>query len=118
MFTSYFGSRILKKIDNSRLVSVSYSPPDYFKSFIRIYKPLCPSYNLVMNYKKGIITEYEYTTQYYSNILNKLDPRTIYDDLGKDSILLCYEKSGKFCHRRIIAGWLERALDVRIPELT
>lgn len=117
MFTSYFGSPKIKKFDNSRLISISMKPPDYFKSFIRIYKPLCPSYNLVKSYKSGIISEYQYTMQYYKDILNKLDPKDVYNQLGKDSILLCYEKTGKFCHRRIVAGWLERSLDVRIPEL-
>ena len=116
MNTSYFGNRNLKKFDNSRLVSVSMKPPDYFKSFIRIYRPLCPSYNLVKSYKSGSISEFEYTIQYY-NILNKLDPEIVYNQLGKDSILLCYEKSGKFCHRRIVAGWLERSLDIIVSEL-
>jgi len=116
MRTSYFGCTEIKGLRNN-LVSVSMKPPEYFLPFIRIYKSLCPSYSLVMEYKKGIITEYEYTRQYYSTKLDCLDPKKVYKDLGGDSILLCYEKRGQFCHRRLIAKWFEENLNIKVPEL-
>lgn len=48
-----------------------------------------------------------YTTQYYNNILNNLNPFVVYNELqsfGKDVILLCFEEYG-FCHRHLIRKW-------------
>jgi len=52
----------------------------------------------------------------YEEILSKLDPEDVWKELGSDAVLLCYEAPGKFCHRRLAAEWLERELDVEIPE--
>jgi hypothetical protein len=30
--------------------------------------------------------------------------------------LLCWEAPGKFCHRRLVAAWLEDALGIDVPE--
>ena len=75
MNTSYFTS---KKILNPdlKLVSISKKPPEWFTvtHHYQIYKPLCPSWDLVMDYKSGEISEEEYTIRYYNEILNNLDP--------------------------------------------
>ena len=31
--------------------------------------------------------------------------------------MLCWEPPGKFCHRRLVAKWLEEHLGVDVPEL-
>ena len=31
-------------------------------------------------------------------------------------ILLCYEKSGDFCHRHVLADWLEENFGYRVEE--
>jgi uncharacterized protein (DUF488 family) len=53
----------------------------------------------------------------YQKILDNLDPRQVFDDLGEDAILLCWEAPGKFCHRRLVAAWLEKHLGRSVPEL-
>jgi uncharacterized protein (DUF488 family) len=53
----------------------------------------------------------------YQKILDNLAPRQVFDDLGEDAILLCWEAPGKFCHRRLVAAWLEKHLGVTVPEL-
>ena len=53
----------------------------------------------------------------YQKILDKLDPQKVFDDLGEDAILLCWEAPGKFYHRRLVAEWLEKHLGVTVPEL-
>lgn len=116
MLTSYYGSKKIKNIDKDRLVSVSYIRPEGFLS-IRRYVPLCPSWKLVNAYKTGLITKEEYTKQYYEDVLNKLDPDEVYTSLGENSILLCYEKSGDFCHRRIIADWFKETIGQIVEEL-
>jgi hypothetical protein len=57
--------------------------------------------------------EEEYKKQYYEKVLSKLDPQKVYEDLGDNAVLLCYEsyadiQSGKkFCHRSYVAQWFE-----------
>jgi len=63
-----------------------------------------------------------YTPLYISEILGKLNPLTIFNRLnalsnGKNVVLLCHEKEGDFCHRRIVAKWLEENLNIEVPEL-
>jgi len=115
MNTSYYSSPKIIQGD-PRLVSISKKTPESFVVKV-IYKPLCPSWNLVMSYKSGQITKEEYTTRYYDEILNNLDPAKTYQELGEDSILLCWERSGYFCHRHIVAKWLMDNLNITILEL-
>lgn len=68
--------------------------------------------------------EEEYTKIYLEKVLNKLDPQKVYDKLGENSVLLCYEKwydikgGKKFCHRRIVAKSLEENIfNLEIKEL-
>ena len=56
-----------------------------------------------------------YIEQYYNQVLSKLDPEKVYKDLDH-SILLCYEDSEEFCHRHIVAAWLELLLDEKVSE--
>jgi uncharacterized protein (DUF488 family) len=49
--------------------------------------------------------------------LSKLDPQKVFSDLGQDAILLCWEKPGEDCHRRLVAEWLEGLLGIKVPEL-
>ena len=64
-----------------------------------------------------------YTKLYYEKVLNKLNPKEVYETLGENAVLLCYEswesiKSGNAtCHRRIVAKWLEDNLEAKVEEL-
>ena len=118
MKTSYFGNPKLKLFKDETLVSISMRPPKFILDRnIRIYKPLCPSWNLVSNYKEKRISEEEYIKRYYTEHLIKLNPQQVFEDIGKDSIILCYEKSGDFCHRQLVAKWLSKNLFIEITEL-
>jgi hypothetical protein len=57
----------------------------------------------------------------YKDQLKKLSPEGILENIkslahGKDCILLCYEKPGEFCHRRIVAKWLNHYLNIDVQE--
>lgn len=56
-----------------------------------------------------------YIENYYKEVLSKLDPEEVYRDLN-NSILLCYEDSNEFCHRHIVAEWLELTLGIKVFE--
>lgn len=54
-----------------------------------------------------------YTRAYHEQVLDKLSAEGVYADL-KDSTILCWEKSGEFCHRNLGADWLKRELGVDV----
>ena len=54
--------------------------------------------------------------------LNNLSAKIVIKELeelscGKDIVLLCHEKAGEFCHRRLVADWLNRELGIKVVEL-
>jgi hypothetical protein len=62
----------------------------------------------------------------YGEILDRLDPAEIFNRLiafGDRPVLLCWETatdchSGKvFCHRHLVAKWLEHRLGIEVPEV-
>ena len=61
-----------------------------------------------------------YMTEFYNKVLKPLDPQKVLDDLstfGNNIIILCYEESFEFCHRHLVATWLERKLNIRVHEV-
>ena len=48
--------------------------------------------------------------------LKEIDPKQIARALGPNAVMLCYEKPGWRCHRRLVANWLEDALGIIVPE--
>ena len=79
------------------------------------YLALAPSKQLFYSIKTGKINEEEYENGYHKDVLSKLDPEKIYEDL-KENVILCWEDYGEFCHRHIIARWLEKELGIEILE--
>jgi hypothetical protein len=121
----YFTNKIPYYIINNlkpdlNLVRISISYPKNIKWLqekSRVYKPLCPEWDLINQYKQQKIGQDEYTLLYYKQTLDCLDPQKVYNDLGENAILLCWEKPGLFCHRHIVANWLKKTLDVESSEL-
>lgn len=68
----------------------------------------------------GVVSEEEnnryYIEEYYKQVLSNLDPEIVYKELDH-SILLCYEDSDQFCHRHIVAAWLELLLNEEVDEV-
>lgn len=123
MKTSYFG-RIGSKNFRGRemnLVSIARSAKYYHG---RTYPPLFPTWDMIRMEDKE-----EYEKAYRAQVLDKLDPLQVWEDLGEDAVLLCHESIAKiesgetFCHRHMVARWLEEELkaqydiEVSIPEL-
>jgi len=110
MQTSYFA----KAHSLPNAISIAVKSPDFYTG--RVYLPLAPTWEILIDYKKNHDIHI-YTENYVSEILLPLDPEQVYEELGKYSILLCWEAPDKFCHRRIVAKWLQDSLGVKIPEL-
>jgi hypothetical protein len=110
VLTSCFGI----KGKDKKGIAISVSSPSWYSG--RIYPELYPPIDLVIDYKRGTISQEEYTYRYNNEVLAKLDPFDVIDIIGNDAILLCWEGPGKFCHRRLVAKWLEDSIGIEIPE--
>ena len=94
-------------------VSIAGWPPPWYAG--RQYKALAPKRWFFDEYKRTGDSN-AYTKCFYEEVLAKLDPQQVFEALGCDAILLCYEKPGAFCHRRLVARWLETKLGISVPE--
>lgn len=110
MKTSYFAKA--KNITNT--ISIARKAPSGFRG--RQYKALAPKYWFFKRYKEDGDENF-YTEQYHKEVLSRLDPVKVYRDLGKDAVLLCWERPDKFCHRHLVAKWLCDGLNIEIEEL-
>lgn len=109
MNTSYY-----KKYKGENAVSIAGKCPPWYTG--REYKKLAPKYWFFKKYKEDGDKEF-YTEQYQKEVLDKLDPQEVYNELGEDAVLLCWEVSNRFCHRHLVARWLEKELGIEIKEL-
>lgn len=111
-----FTSNYARCGSHPQAVSVSASAPDYFTG--EHLKALAPPWDLLMAYKDGKIDEEEYALHYIDTLeaVRNLDPKEVFAAIPNGTILLCYEKPGDFCHRRILAKWLGDANNTTIRE--
>ena len=110
MKTSYYA----KSGSMSNVVSIAGKAPSWYKG--REYKKLAPKYWFFKKYKEDGDEKF-YTEQYQKEVLDKLDAQIVFNELGEDAILLCWESPEKFCHRHLVADWLNKKLDIKITEL-
>lgn len=54
--------------------------------------------------------------RYLDDMLAQLDPGEVYQKLHHNAVLLCWEAPNVWCHRRRIAEWFEKRLDVVVVE--
>jgi hypothetical protein len=122
-------SNYSRSASNPNAVSIAGKCPYWYTG--REYKDLAPKYWFFKEYKDGNITCEEYVRLYYEEVLNKLDAKKVYADLGNGAVILCWE--GKppssmsreevlrnkkyFCHRHIVAEWLEKELGINVVEV-
>jgi hypothetical protein len=111
MMTSYFGNPAIK--NDPAAISIARFTPRWWGAGRRYIK-LAPPVDLLNRSRNGLPWE-DYVREY--NIwISCPDPGKIWNDLH-NCILVCYEKPGENYHRRLVAAWLENALNVKIPEL-
>lgn len=112
LYTSYYA----KSGNHQKAVSISAKAPPFYTG--DKYLALAPSWELLRAYKNGQVDEDGYV-EWYLRLLTerKLVPQQVADTLDEGSVLLCYEKLGDFCHRYIVAEWLEAGADVEVTEL-
>lgn len=84
------------------------------------YVELAPRWDLLKSYKDKVIGESGYKDD-FSRYLDTLDPHKVYDELVRlagdsEPVLLCHCGVNSFCHRHLIARWLEDSLGITIEE--
>ena len=119
IYTTYFAK--LKKLPSDVVpVPISNSIPgvdrentSYYSLSANKYQKLVPPWYVVKAYKENGDQE-QYIKDYKRLILDRLNPEDVVEHLKNiagynDVALVCYEKSGDFCHRNIVAEWLRNA---------
>lgn len=115
MLTGYFARlKDYQKI-NLTPISIAAKAPIWYKG--DEYKKLAPKWSFYSEWKNGSHkgdNDY-YIKHFKEEILDNLDPEQVLKELegfsgvSEDNIiLLCYEKSGTFCHRHLVADWLNQ----------
>lgn len=97
IYTSYFAKY---KEDNA--VAICCSVPKWYKG--DTCTEIAPPWYLVDAWKKSRITTEQFEALYRQDVL---DCYSVHDlaELFEGRVLLCYEKTGEFCHRHILAKW-------------
>ena len=113
IYTSYFSN--LKNLPDDIIpISIAGKAPDWYNGLQ--YKKLAPKYDFFMEWKKNHDNDY-YISCFNEQVLSKLDARQVFVDLIEltpTSItlpkiaLICYENPSDFCHRHLVANWLNK----------
>ena len=117
IYTGYYAK--LKYYEEKGLIPVVISGkvPDFYDGLT--YPDFAPRYKVFQQWKNGEIDNTRYIQKYKFH-LDTLDNDEIKDDFGpynvegNDCVLLCYEKPADFCHRRVLADWLEENFGYKI----
>lgn len=127
IYTSYFA--LFKQFPlNAFPISIALYPPEWYLGR-RCYDKLAPTPEILREWKAHHDKDL-YIESYNEEVLSKLSPVTVVNDMMKiargyepdefleedaslnedrDVILLCYEAPDQFCHRHLVAQWLQSA---------
>ena len=119
IYTGYYAKLKKYKEFGIEPIAVSGKVPDFYEGLK--YPDFAPRYDMFQRWKIGEITNEGYTKEYkvYLETLDKEEVRADfkpYNEEGKDCVLLCYEKSGDFCHRHVLADWIEENFGYKVEE--
>lgn len=120
-YTGYFAR--IEKYKELGLYPVSIARYNPKGMNIFTWSAVAPSEEILRDYKSGKITEIEYDFRYRLQLQN----RNILEDLYfidskvpkecEGVVLCCYEKSGAFCHRHILAGYIDEKFSINVKEV-
>lgn len=105
-------------------ISIARTSPKHVLKELKYYPVLAPKKWLFEPAYKNYDA---YRERYFNEILSPLNPQKVWDELhaltaNYEPVLLCHEhypdhKPDDWCHRRMVAQWLQGALGVEVPEL-
>ena len=109
IYTTYFAK--LKSLPKDIVpISICGKAPNNYNGLQ--YKKLAPKYDFFMKWKENHDNDY-YICCFDNQVLSVLNPTQIVADLtamaaGRDVALVCYERPRDFCHRHLVAEWLQK----------
>lgn len=115
IYTSCFAK--LKELENHNIIPISIcgKAPNWYKGLQ--YKKLAPKYGFFMEWKKNHDNDY-YIEHFQKEVLDELNATEVILDFSRmnygfnvgenDIALICYEKPSDFCHRHLVAEWLNQ----------
>ena len=106
MYTSYFGN-VNNLPAELEPVAIARGTPRTYRG--RRFKTLAPTWAMLK------LPREEYDRQ-FDAILDSLEAQQVYEELGENAVLLCWEAPEFWCHRRRVAEWFEEQLGVSVPE--
>lgn len=110
IYTGYYAKMRLYRQAGLIPIAISRSTPSNIG--VNFYfQELAPSSELLSAYKSGVCTDEQYVARYTRETLSNLSITNFLEKLRNidrdgNFVLLCYEKSGSFCHRNILASHL------------
>ncbi len=121
------GTGCYSNVKTGNTVSVTGDGGNAWNYFGPAYKKLAPSLKLYTYWRdnpdklsKEELINY-YIQEYFRHRLENLDLNDLFqifeERFGDKIILLCHELPGEFCHRRVIAGYIELKTGLYIPEI-
>lgn len=116
--TSYFANAKELRASGYTIVSISRYNPRFLTGVIS-YKQVAPSAYLLGHYRK--YKDINHYLSIYKHMLLNMDEKQVAEDLwnltnGRPIALCCYERPDDFCHRHLVAAWLNTKLGLNIKE--
>ena len=121
--TGYFARAKNYADDGYVLVSIAKVTPWFFSKDLKLHSlpALAPTEDILSLRDRPA----EYEKRYKNEILSHLSRMEVYQELSRLAqesaadkvVLLCYESSEKFCHRHIVAKWIEDGLGKVVSEV-
>lgn len=109
IYTSYFAN--LRNLPHTITpIAICGKTPDLYQGLT--YKTLAPKYSFYKIWKQTGDNNY-YIENFNKLVLDKLNADKVVKELSElspteDFALICYEKPSDFCHRHIVADWLNK----------
>lgn len=117
IYTGYYAK--IKKYEQNGLITVGISGkiPDGFNG--KRYQKLAPKYYWWHEWRDNKLSNEWFKERYNETVLNTLDAVSVAQELksfGENIVLLCYETPEKFCHRHLVAEWLNASVNLNVCE--
>ena len=108
IYTSYFGNLLKLKEKGIKPISIALFPPKWYTG--DELHAVAPDPVIFTGYKENIVSE-ERFKKFYENKIKQIGKEKILkmiEDIaeGQDVALVCFEAPGCFCHRHILADYL------------
>lgn len=115
IYTSYFANGAKLQKEGIMMIGIALYPPKWF--YGSSVKYVSPSWDILHNSK----SEEDYIRRFNSEILAHRDPKVFLSSIEKmakvkDVALCCFEKPDEFCHRHLVAKWMNEQLGLDIEE--